>query len=106
MTVADRSALLPYAKEILTKVGCEGWDDDDVQYLVERLQFLQNDTIEACSQIAVGWRATVLGWKLSNKITEHDYKINTACATVLERNIRELKAPMPANEDYDGKGLK
>ena len=104
--------IVSFAGQIMEKIGFymageEGYNDD-LAYLIERLQFLQNDTIDACGNVALGWQGQVRQWNSTGKMSDHDYRTNLACATVIERNIRELKSPSSANEDEPtpGSGIK
>jgi hypothetical protein len=82
--------LIPFAKEILDQVA-EGWDDSHLEMVVEKLQFLQNDTIQTCINVAETWKSQITQWRMMNRLNENDFKINVACTTVIARNLGDLK---------------
>jgi hypothetical protein len=100
-----------FAREILERIGPEGYDDEEINYLAEKLQFIQDDALEASARACVDWRAFVFEKMAKGEIPDHEYSLNVACSSVIERNIRSMKSDSekpPANEDEPtpGSGLK
>lgn len=101
--------LVELAEEIADKFQvCSDDMDEVVGYLADKLQFIQDDALEASARACVDWRAFVFEKMAKGEIPDHEYRLNVACSSVIERNIRSMKSDAetpPANEDEPAPGL-